>query len=119
LKSLIQKLVRDRKGAAFVEYALLVGGIALIGAAAVATFGHKTSDMMAATAAILPGAHADDNGPIVSGKIIETTAAADGPIALDVATITGNSDTARLGANIMGATNPNIADFGGLVVEPQ
>jgi Flp pilus assembly pilin Flp len=121
LKSLIQKLVRNRKGAAFVEYALLVGGIALIGAAAVSVFGHKTSDMLAATAAILPGAHADDNAAIVSGKIIETTAGdATNPISLDVATIQTNGGTDRLGTNVLGATfaaaNP---DFGGLVLEPQ
>src|SRR5689334_16598691 len=72
LKSLIKKVIRNRKGAAFVEYALLVGGIALVGAAAVAVFGHKTSDMLGAAAAILPGAHFDDNSPLASGKIIET-----------------------------------------------
>jgi Flp pilus assembly pilin Flp len=116
LKSLIKRFLRNRKGAAFVEYALLIGGIALIGAAAVAVFGHKTSDMMAAVAAVLPGAHADDNGPIVSGKIIETTAAtATEPITLDVTGIAGAPATARLGVN-MGLATPEA--FGGLVTEP-
>ena len=33
------RMVRDNKGAALVEYALIVAGVALIGAAAVSVFG--------------------------------------------------------------------------------
>ena len=111
------KQLRSQAGAALVEYSLLVAGIALIGAAAVAVFGHKTTDMMAAMAAVMPGAHADDNAPIVSGKIIET-AANQGPggnaIALDIQGIINSSDgaTSRLGNNL-GTTG----SIGGLVVE--
>ena len=112
--------VRSQKGAALVEYSLLVAGIALIGAAAVAVFGHKTTDMMAAVAAVMPGAHADDNAPIVSGKIIETSGAANGEdsggnavngIGLGVADIITNSDgtQSRLGNNL--GTDGNIADL--------
>ncbi len=113
---------KNRKGAALVEYGLLIAGVALIAAAAVATFGHKTTDLIGAMAAVMPGAHADDNAPIVSGKIIETAntvagtdsggAAATG-IGLDVTTIEANSGTTRLGNNA--ATAGNIAD---LVIEP-
>jgi pilus assembly protein Flp/PilA len=93
-----------RRGAALIEYSLLIAGVALISAAAVAVFGHKTNDLVAATAAILPGAHEDDNAPIFSGKIIETTAGAAGdPIELDVVTIEANSGTSRLGNNLLGA----------------
>lgn len=102
------KKLRSQAGAALVEYSLLVAGIALIGAAAVAVFGHKTSDMMAAVAAVLPGAHADDNAPIVSGKIIET-ADSQGPganaIALDIDGIVANAGTERLGNNFGTATS--------------
>ena len=109
------KQLRSQAGAALVEYSLLVAGIALIGAASVALFGHQTTDMMAAMAAVMPGAHADDNGPIVSGKIIETSTDG-GPdgnaIALDIGAIVGNSGTARLGNNL--GTNDGIAQ---LVVE--
>jgi len=101
-----------RKGAALVEYALLIAGVALISAAAVSIFGHKTNDLIAAVAGVLPGAHADDNGPIVSGKIIETTPADLGAIALDIPTIVLNSDTPRLG-NQTGTTG-----LATLVVEP-
>lgn len=103
---------KKRKGAALVEYGLLIAGVALMAAAAVSTFGHKTSDLIAAVAAVMPGAHADDNGPILSGRIIETTSSEDGPIALDIPTIVANTDTSRLGNN-MGVTG-----LATLVVEP-
>jgi pilus assembly protein Flp/PilA len=113
---LINRLVRCRKGAALVEYSLLVAGVALIGAASVATFGHKTNDMLAMTAAVLPGAHADDNGPIVSGKIIETGQVANGgtAIGLDVDAIVTAGATERLGGQL-----GLDGDVTALVVEPQ
>lgn len=105
----IQTARRRRRGAALVEYGLIVAGVTLVTAAAVAIFGHKTNDLIATVAAILPGAHADDNGPIYSGKIIETTAASTaspgGGAALDITTITGNSNTERLGVNLTGDTS--------------
>jgi Flp pilus assembly pilin Flp len=113
---ILRKLVRDRKGQGLVEYGLLIAGVALICAAAVSVFGHKTSDMIAAVAAVLPGAHADDNAAIESGKVIETTPGAVGdPIELDSAAIVANTATARLGVNVGLDT---AADFGGLVLEP-
>lgn len=119
------KLLRDRKGAALLEYALVTAGIALVAAGAVAIFGHKTSDMMAVSAAILPGAHADDNGNIVSGKLIETGANADGNLSIDVAGIQANNDTQRLGNNLFGAGGgalvggDEVGGTDGLVVEAE
>lgn len=110
------KIFRSRKGAALIEYALLIAGVALVASAGVAIFGHKTSDMVSATAAIMPGAHEDDNNPIVSPKIIETTLNADGNIALDVAGIAGNPNSFRLGDNLLGAGNGSVIET--LVVEP-
>ena len=69
--NLLRRSRRDKKGQGLVEYALLIAGVALISAAAVSVFGHKTSDMIAAVAAILPGAHTDDNNTIQSGHLIE------------------------------------------------
>lgn len=106
-----------RKGAALVEYGLLIAGVALISAAAVSVFGHKTSDLYAATAAILPGAHPDDNGPIVSGKLIETIGADEGSIALDVGAIVAAADSPRLGNNVLGSDPGADGGFGGLVLE--
>jgi len=111
---LLQNRNKQRKGAALVEYALLIAGVALVCIVAVAIFGHKTNDMIAATAAVLPGAHTEDNAPIVSGKIIETTEGSlNVPIALDVVTILANSETERLG-NRLGTTG----SISTLVVEP-
>jgi Flp pilus assembly pilin Flp len=118
-KQNMRKMLRNRKGQGLVEYGLIIAGVALICAAAVSVFGHKTSDLIAAVAAVLPGAHADDNGPIVSGKLIETTGADTGQIALDGPTIVANTDTGRLDNNVFGATAAAGGDgFGGLVLEP-
>lgn len=100
---------KKRRGAALVEYGLLIAGVALIGSAAVSIFGHKTSDLVAAVATVLPGAHTDDNGPIASGKLIETSAPTTGagatPIQLNVTDINTNTLTERLGNNVLGAAN--------------
>lgn len=113
----MRKMLRNKKGQGLVEYGLIIAGVALICAAAVSVFGHKTSDLISATATVLPGAHADDNGAITSGKLIETTGAATGAIALDATTIFTNSDTGRLDANVLGADGTTDG-FGGLVLEP-
>lgn len=116
---MLRKLFKNRKGQGLVEYGLIIAGVALICAAAVSVFGHKTSDLIAAVAAVLPGAHADDNGAMVSGKLIETTAAgAADPIELDVAGIAQNSGEGRLGNNVLGGgTTAAPANFGGLILE--
>lgn len=105
MRKLVRRLSKTKRGAALVEYALIVAGVALIGAAAVAIFGHKVSDMLGTAAAVLPGAHAEDNAPIVSGKAIETSPNAQGVdqggnsqqgIGLDVNAITQSNGKARL-----------------------
>jgi len=63
---------RERAGATLVEYALVVAGVALIATAAVSLFGVKTNGLLSGAAAALPGAHADDNAAIQSGRLLET-----------------------------------------------
>ncbi len=110
---MLQRLINCKKGAALLEYSLLAAGVSLVAAAGVAVFGHKTSDMISAVATIMPGAHADDNAPIVSGKIIETTQNADSQIIVDANGIaTTGLNTPRLGNNL-GTT------IGDLVVEAE
>ena len=113
---------KNKKGAAMVEYALIVAGVALIGAVAVSLFGHKTSDMLGTAAAVMPGAHADDNAPIVSGRTIETSPNAQGTdqggnaqtgIGLDVNAITQSTGKARLADGIGGD-----GSVSSLVLEP-
>ncbi len=110
----MRKFFSNKKGQGLVEYGLIIAGVALVCAAAISVFGHKTADLVAATAAVLPGAHADDNGPIITAKLIETTQDADNVINLDTAGITTNSATARFGNNF-GLATPG--SFGGLVLE--
>lgn len=123
MRKVVQRLRKNQTGAALVEYALIVAGVALIGAAVVSVFGHKVSDMLATAAAVLPGAHADDNAPIVSGKTIETSANAQGTdsggnnqtgIGLDVNAITQSNGKARL-ANGVGGDG----SVSSLVLEPK
>lgn len=89
----MKKLLKNKKGQGMVEYGILVGGIALVCLVAVAILGHKANDLLAVSAAALPGAHTDDNGPIVSGKLVNTLQDTNGVVYLDTATpgsIAGN-----------------------------
>ena len=54
---MLKRLIRNRKGQGLVEYALIIAGVTLICAVGIAIFGHKVSDMISATAVILPGAY--------------------------------------------------------------
>lgn len=106
---------RKQKGAALVEYGLLVAGVALVATAAVSIFGQKTSDLIASIATVLPGVHAVDNGPIVAGALIETTDAdAVNPIEVDIADILANTNTNRLENNLGLSSGLDT-----LVIDPQ
>jgi Flp pilus assembly pilin Flp len=86
-----------------VEYAIVVAGVALVGIAAVSLFGHKVSDMMGAVTVILPGAHVDDNGPLVAGELVETgPVGPDGSIGVDVNAVISADGTGRLTQNLFG-----------------
>ena len=102
---MLKKLFSCKKGAALLEYSLLAAGVSLIAAAGISIFGHKTNDLISSVAAVLPGAHADDNGPIFSGKIIETTTNANGALAVD--TTSAAAGGPRLATNL-GITRDQI-----------
>lgn len=87
---LLRTICRSRKGQAMVEYALLVVCIAVVGAVAVSMLGHKTQNTLAIAAAVMPGAHTDDNNPISTAQVVPT-AISNGAIVLDTAGLT-NSD---------------------------
>ena len=97
LNSALKKLARDRRGQGMVEYALLVAGVALVCVVGVSMMGHKTADLIGTTAAILPGAHDDDNGPIAASQLVETKFE-NGVVQADSAAIGSNSR--RLNANL-------------------
>lgn len=111
MRKVIGRLRKTDAGATLAEYALIIAGVTLIGAASVSVFGHKVTDMFATGAAVLPGAHADDNAPIVSGRAIETSPNAQGTdsggnnqqgIGLDVNAITQGNGKARLSDGVGG-----------------
>jgi Flp pilus assembly pilin Flp len=84
-----------RKGQAMVEYALLVTCVAVVGAVATSMLGHKTADTLGVAAAIMPGAHTDDNHPINTAQTVPTTLDANGNIVLDTSAATGLLQTDR------------------------
>lgn len=94
----IKRAPAKRRGAALVEYGLIIAGVALVSAAAISIFGKKTSDMIGSAAAVLPGANAQDNGTIRSGRLIETTDGTNGAIEVDTQAITEGGE--RLGDNL-------------------
>jgi Flp pilus assembly pilin Flp len=91
---LINKSRRTKRGAALVEYGLIVAGVALVAAVAVSIFGSKTAGMIAASAHVLPGTNAADNGTIEVGHVIKTTDGQNGNIGM----------TDDVGSNTMGQT---------------
>jgi Flp pilus assembly pilin Flp len=67
----IKKNIRhSKRGAALVEYGLIVAGVALVAAAAVSVFGSKTAGLVAASARVLPGANTVDNQVIEVGHVV-------------------------------------------------
>jgi len=105
---------QKRKGQGLVEYGLLIAGVALICAATVSLFGHKTQTLLAATTLVLPGAHPEDNAPIVGGKLIEIKNNGNG-ITLDLDAISaGNANGTRELGQRLGASS---FDQAGLIVD--
>ncbi|MDA7864864.1 class III signal peptide-containing protein [bacterium] len=119
----MRKFFSNKKGQGLVEYGLIIAGVALVCAAAISLFGHKTADLVAATAAILPGSHADDNGAIVTGKLIETSLTGTGATAkinLGTGAIIAAGGAERLGPNLgIAATGVDGSGFGGLILEAE
>jgi len=95
----MRKLIRNRKGQGLVEYALIIAGVALICIVGISMFGHKVADLIGTVAAVLPGAHTDDNGAIISGHLIATSVE-NGAIGIDTTAVVQPSNTS--GNNLLG-----------------
>jgi Flp pilus assembly pilin Flp len=81
---LIKKQNQSKKrGAALVEYGLLVAGVALTTAVAVSMLGHKTNDLLGTVAGALPSSDLEDSGEIDSRRLFATDASG-GTISLDL-----------------------------------
>ncbi len=98
--------LKKRKGSVFIEYALLIGAITLIAILAFSVLGHKTNDIVATGAALLPGAHEDDDVTFISGALIESTHNA-GDAQLDTSGI-GGANSNRLNSNVGISNTANI-----------
>ncbi len=105
---MLSKLRKTRKGQAVVEYGVLLVAILIVSIAAISLVGHKTADLWGLTAVILPGAHAEDNGPIFSGQLIEVTDAdVAQPIVVALDEILAATATNRVDTNVFnGAYGP-------------
>ena len=103
----LRSLLKNKKGQSLVEYGIIIGGVALVSLAAVALLGHKTNDIIATVTAVFPGAHADDQGVIVSGKLVNTI---NDPTAGGI--ILNTSTPGSI------ATNVGLPGIANLVVEP-
>jgi Flp pilus assembly pilin Flp len=107
----MRRRIRNRKGQGLVEYALIIAGVALIGVVGISMFGHKVADLIGTVAAILPGAHTDDNAPIVSGHLIETdNNGPGGSIEISPTAIIAADGTDRLNGNLLGAGSGGKTD---------
>jgi Flp pilus assembly pilin Flp len=82
---------KAKRGAALVEYGLIVAGVALVAAVAVSVFGSKTAGMIAASAHVLPGTNQSDNGPIGVGHIVKTQGGNGSVITADEAALTAGT----------------------------
>ncbi|MCI0682420.1 MAG: hypothetical protein L0Y71_09965 [Gemmataceae bacterium] len=103
-----QKQQNKRKGSVLVEYALLIAGIVLVSVVAIAVLGHKVSDNYGVMAAVMPGAHADDNAPIKSADgAIPVALDADGNLTLETTALVAAGGTDRM-AGILGAGGGEI-----------
>ena len=92
MKNTKQILSNKKRGAALVEYGLIVAGVALVCAAAIAIFGHKTSALIASSARIIPGENTNDNKVIEVGAIVGTKTDAAGNTTIDTSTLDNTLD---------------------------
>jgi Flp pilus assembly pilin Flp len=74
---------KSKRGAALVEYGLIVAGVALVAAAAVSIFGSKAAGLVGASARILPGANSADNKVIDVGHVVAVKDDGNGNLTVD------------------------------------
>ncbi len=67
----LRRFLKNKKGAAMVEYTLLVAAVFLTGIVAFTVFGKKVADVTAVSAGILPGALSTDNKPVDTNTLFE------------------------------------------------
>ncbi len=93
---------KRRKGSVLVEYALLIAGIVLVSVVGISVLGHKTFSQFAVMAAIMPGAHTDDNKPIAHAETLPFTDDGTGKLVLDSKALVSAAGTDRT-VTVLGA----------------
>lgn len=90
-----------KKGQAAVEYAVILVAILIVSIGAISLLGHKTADLWALAAVVIPGGHQEDNGPVFSGQLIEITNSGGAvPIIVDLDAILANTSENRVDINV-------------------
>ncbi len=79
----IRKNHQKKRGAALVEYGLLIAGVALVSAAAISVFGQKVGAITGAAASALPGNSPDNIGTFDPGQVVLTKKGENGTIQID------------------------------------
>jgi Flp pilus assembly pilin Flp len=102
-----QRKASKKKGAAMVEYAILVGAVALVGILGMSVLGRKATDLIGTLAVILPGANLNEDRKIHNAQLIEITDGDDDTFRIDGSRI-GNGDTNRIAvATGLSSSNSN------------
>lgn len=96
---LIKQSRRNQRGAALVEYGLIVAGVALVAIVAVSVFGRKTAGMIGASAHAIPGTDAADNGPVGVGHLVQVTGGNGANITIDPNQVGQTTTGSSLGVN--------------------
>jgi Flp pilus assembly pilin Flp len=96
--------LRTRKGQAAVEYAVILVAILIVSIASISLLGNKTGELWALSAVILPGQDPDDNGPIWTGELVETSPIASPAdfVTVDLDAILAATATDRIDTNLYG-----------------
>ena len=99
----LRKNSLTRRGQAMVEYAILIGAIVLVGLGAYSLLGHKATDLVGITAALLPGHDADTTGAVFTPELVQTTniGSSGGNNIIGLSGVPGSA-TASLGMNVDG-----------------
>lgn len=115
-------MLRDRRGATLVEYALVSAGIVLVSLGAASLLSLKASEAISTNLSSQPDAHPTDNAPIRGGAIVELRLDTDvnpsnpfdpdtfDELQPDLETIALRSGTSRLSRNF-GVTQPELIQW--------
>jgi pilus assembly protein Flp/PilA len=119
---MFKRLFKNRKGQGFVEYALLIVGVAMVGLIGVTILGVKTNHMISALALTLPGPNNSENNKLNTGTMLEVEKGANTFLQIGYNDIALNRSTGnfnRLHNNLTGDTPTGDTGLDPALVNPQ